>query len=556
MLATELSTRSKVLVLAGTMLGLLVAAVNQTVVSTALPRIVGELGGVGMFSWIITSFMLTSTAVVPLVGKLSDVYGRKPLFMLGIGLFMVTSAIAGLSQNIVQLIVFRALQGLGAGTLMANAFAAIGDVFPPAERGKYQGLFSAVFGLASVVGPAVGGALTDHLSWRWVFYVNIPFGLLALAVLGWGFPGLPQRPARPQVDYLGVASMMLAVVPLLLALVWGGDQYPWLSGQVLGLLALAGAGLILFLLAEARAADPLLPLGLFRNRVFVVANSVTFLTGIAMFGAISFIPLFVQGALGASATHSGLVTMPMMLGMVTSSTIAGQMVSRLGRYRALVLVGASLMTLAMYLLSLMDAGTDQATAVRNMVVLGVGLGMSMPVLGLVVQNALPYRLLGVASASSQFFRQVGGLLGVAVFGTLMNSQLRTNLAQSLPETVSGRVPSELLAPLQDARVLLQPEVLAGLEGRFLAALGEEGPALFAQALAALREALADALAPLFFIGFVLSAAGVAIALWLPELPLRRRLGEEAPPAHLPPQGLPRSEGRLPYSPPAAAGDDG
>ncbi len=552
----ELGTRTKVLVLAGTMLGLLVSAVNQTVVSTALPRIVGELGGVGMFSWIITSFMLTSTAVVPLVGKLSDVYGRKPLFMLGILVFMATSAIAGLSQDILQLIVFRALQGVGAGMLMANAFAIIGDVFPPAERGKYQGLFSAVFGLASVVGPGLGGAITDHLSWRWVFYVNIPFGLLALAVLGWGFPPLPRQPGRPPVDYLGVAAMMLAVVPLLLALVWGGDQYPWLSAPVVGLLCLAAAGLALFLLAESRATDPILPLPLFRDRVFVVANGVTFLTGIAMFGAISFMPLFVQGALGASATNSGLVTMPMMLGLVLASTASGQVVSRLGRYRLLVLTGVAIMAAGMFLLSRMDAGTSIGTATVNMVVMGVGLGMSMPVLGLVVQNALPYRLLGVASASTQFFRQVGGLMGVAVFGTLMNTNLRANLGQSMPETVRGRVPGELLAPLQDARVLLQPETLDGLQGRFVAALAEDGIVLFAQALAALREALAESLAPLFFIGFVLSLLGLAMALFLPELPLRRSLGEE--PASLRQTGMgPRpAENPSPYPSPAPSGEEG
>jgi MFS family permease len=275
-----------------------------------------------------------------------------------------------------------------------------------------------------------------------------------------------------------------------------------------------------------------------------------------MFGAISFMPLFVQGALGASATNSGLVTMPMMVGLVLASTASGQVVSRLGRYRLLVLTGVAITAAGMFLLSRMDASTTTGTATVNMVVMGVGLGMSMPVLGLVVQNALPYRLLGVASASTQFFRQVGGLMGVAVFGTLMNTNLRAKLGQSMPETVGGRVPGELLAPLQDARVLLQPETLDGLQGRFVAALAEDGIVLFAQALAALREALAESLAPLFFIGFVLSVLGLAMALFLPELPLRRSLEEE--PASLRQTGMgPRpAENPSPYPSPAASGEEG
>ncbi len=530
----KLSARSKAIVIAGTMLGLLVAAISQTVVSTALPRIIGELGGLNLFSWVFTASMLTSTTVVPLVGKLSDLYGRKPFFITGIVVFMVTSALAGLSQSMVQLIVFRGFQGIGAGMIMANAFAIIGDLFPPSERGRYMGLFSAVFGLASVIGPLLGGWITDNLSWRWVFYVNIPVGVVALSVLMVGFPWIRPSGTRPAIDYWGVAALILAVVPLLLALVWAGDLYPWLSPQIAGLLAMSVAGTVTFILAERAAADPIMPLSMFRSPVFSVAIVITFLTGMGMFGAITFTPMFIQGALGSSATNSGLVTMPMMMGLVVASTTAGQLITRTGRYRLLVILGGIVLAAGMYLMSRMGEGTAHMVTVRNMIIVGLGLGTSMPILGLVVQNAMPYRLLGVATSSVQFFRQIGGTLGIAIFGTLVTTHLRDSLRAELPAEVQG-LPEPVLESLEDPQVLLSPDALDRLREAF-AARGPQGADLFAETIDSMRVVLAEAITNVFFLGMLISVAALAVSVFLREMPLRTTLAgdEEARPVAAPP----------------------
>lgn len=536
----ELSPRAKAIVMAGTMLGMLVAAIDQTVVSTALPRIIGELGGLSLFSWVFTSYMLTSTITVPLVGKFGDMYGRKPFFMAGILVFTIASALAGLSQNMTELIILRGLQGVGAGAITANAFAIIGDIFSPLERGKYQGLFSAVFGLASIIGPAVGGTITDHLSWRWVFYVNIPVGVVAQVVIWRGFPWVHDRHTQHQIDYLGIATMTGAVVPLLLALVWAGDVYDWQSAQIAALLTVAGASLFAFLWVESRAEEPIVPLGLFGNRVFVVASSITFLTGIGMFGTVAFMPLFIQGVLGASATNSGIVTLPMMLGMVVSSTLAGQIVSRTGRYKYLVIASGLVMTIGMLLMGRMSAQTPYSTAVINMIIVGTGVGIGMPVLGLAVQNAVPQRMLGVATSSTQFFRQIGGTIGVAIFGTLLTTQVRADLRGELPPQVQAASP-ELLSQLEDPQALLSPARLDQLHAGF-ATFGAQADALFDQTVAAMQTVLGTAIADAFFVAMFVAAASFALTFFLPEAPLRATV-VETPEREAPPVGA-RAEPRV------------
>lgn len=513
------------LVIAGTMLGLLVSAVNQTVVSTALPRIIGELGGISLFSWVFTAYMLTSTTTVPLVGKLGDMYGRKPFFMAGIAVFMAGSALAGLSQDMTQLIIFRGLQGFGAGAITACAFAIIGDIFAPSERGRYMGLFSAVYGFASILGPTVGGTITDNLSWRWVFYVNVPFGIVALGVLWYGFPWIRPPAGSQRVDYFGVAALAGSIVPLLLALVWGGDLYAWNSPQIVALFAAAAVGAGAFIYAEQRADEPIIPLELFRNRVFVVAAGVTFLTGIGMFGAITFMPMFVQGVLGASATSSGVVTTPLMLGMVVSSALTGQIMSRTGKYRLLAIGGGAVLAIGMFLLTRMSASSSHAIAIRNMVVVGVGLGIGMPVLGLAVQNAVPYRLLGVVSSSNQFFRQIGGTLGVAIFGTLVTTHLRGNLQANLPQEVTETAPPAVLERLENPQVLLSPTALEQMEGVF-ASLGEAGPRLFEETISAMRMTLSDGLALVYLLAFAIAALAFLTTIFLPEIPLRTTIDSE------------------------------
>ena len=515
----ELSPRTKAIVIAGTMLALFVSAVDQTVVSTALPRIIAELGGLSLFTWVFTSYMLASTTVVPVIGKLSDLYGRKPFLMAGIVVFTVASTLNGASQTIMQLIVFRAFQGIGAGMIMATSFAVIGDLYSPAERGKFMGLFAATFGLASVFGPTLGGYITDNLSWRWVFYVNIPFGFLALAVLAVGFPWVRRPPGERYVDYWGVTALTLAVVPLLLALVWAGDVYPWLSPQIAGLLAFSALMALAFVFVENFAKEPLMPLQMFRNQIFVVAVTVTFLTGIGMFGSIVFMPWFIQGALGASATSSGVVNTPMMLGLVVAATISGQLVSRVGHYRLLIVLGGVVLAAGMYLLTLMNENTAQTVAVRNMVVIGVGLGLSLPLLTLVVQNALPYQLLGVATSTIQFFRSIGGTLGIAVFGTIVTSQIRAGLRAELPPDVTATVPPELITRLEDPQILLSPSALDRLREAF-AALGPDGPRLFTETVSSMRAVLAGALVDVFFAGFLVAILALLVSVFIRELPLR------------------------------------
>lgn len=522
----ELSPSSRRLVVAGTMLGLLVAASNQTVVSTALPRIVADLHGLNLLSWVFASYMLTSTTAVPIAGKLSDMFGRKPFFLGGIVLFLAASAAAGASQTMVQLIVLRGIQGFGGGMLMSSAFTVIADLFPPAERGRYQGLFTSTFALSSIVGPTIGGTLTDHLSWRAVFYMNLPIGLAALAILGAKLPGLARPPGKQTVDYAGVALLSGGIVALLLALVWGGDVYAWASPEIAALLGAAALMLVVFLHVEARAVEPLLPLYLFRIRVVAVGSLLIFLTGVMMTGILTFMPIFLQAVLGASATNSGLVLSPMMLAVVLASNLSGQMVSRSGRYRRLIILGGAVLLGGMFTLSRFGTGTSWPQAVAGMALVGTGIGLGMPLLNLAVQSSVGRRHLGVATSSSQFFRQIGATLGVAVFGTLVATGIHSNLERNLSGTVTSAVPAPLVSRLEDADVVLSPNGRQALAAEF-AALGPEGEGLFDEALAAVRLSVSDALTGVFSIGFAVAAATLALAFFLPDQRLATSWAEAA-----------------------------
>ena len=516
--AFNLEPRQKAVVVAGTLLALFVAAIDQTVVNTALPRIIGDLGGLSLFSWVITAYLLTSTTSVPLAGKLSDLYGRKPFMIAGIVIFTATSIFAGASQSMVQLITARGFQGIGAGLIMANSFAMIGELFPPDQRARYQGLFAAVFGVSSVIGPLIGGAFTDHLSWRWVFYVNIPFGMAAISVLWFFFPNIQSNQTERRIDYLGGLTLTVVVIPLLLALVWGGNRdYAWDSAQIIGLFAASAVGLVVFVLIELRAADPVLPLSLFRNRIFVTANLAMFFVGVCMFGAMSYTNLFVQGVLGFSATNSGVTIMPMTLGLVVSSVVSGQVLARVRFSRPFILAGAAVLAVGMFLLSRMAVDTAYLTTVRNMVVIGFGVGLALPVLALVVQNALPFRMLGVASSSSQFFRQIGGTLGVAIFGTLVSNSM-ADLPQRLPPALQQADPQQI-ERLQEPNLLVSPDALDQVRQAFAQA-GPEGAALFEQSLGAMRNLLATGITDAYFVGMVVAVLAFAVTLFLPELRLR------------------------------------
>ncbi len=538
----ELGTRTKVLVIAGTMLGLFTAAMDQTVVATSIPKIVADLGGFGLFSWVGTGFLLAATTTVPIVGRLSDMFGRKPFFMAGIFVLLLGSALSGSSQNIEQLIAFRVIQGFGAGMIMSIAFTIVGDVFPPAERGRWMGLMSGVFAAASVLGPLIGGTLTDHVDWRWVFYINIPMGGVALALLAFGMPRL--RPAAtPKIDYRGLVLLCATTVPMLLAFSWAGDRYAWVSPEVIGFLAWSVVALVLFVYAELRTDEPLLPMHLFRNRVFTVSSLVTLITGFAMMGSLFYIPLFVQGVLGASATRSGFVTMPMMIAMAIAAAISGQVMSRLGKYRVLGVVGLIVMVLGMAYLSTMDELSTRREVTYAMIVFGIGLGTSIPLFTLAVQNSVPYPVMGISTSTMQFLRSVGGTMGVAIMFSVIQAQYHDGIQENVPAVV--REQEQLSQALDDPQFLLNPAALDQVQAAF-AGFGETGQALFEETVTGVRVSLAAGVSESFFIAIWVLCLAVVAGAFLKEEPLRKTHlpVEEAPP--------PAAEGE-PAMPPLVGG---
>ena len=427
-----LSHRQILIVLAGVMAGMLLFALDQGIVGTALPRIVSELGGLDKLSWVVTAYLLTSTATTPLWGKISDLYGRRLIFQVAIIIFLIGSALSGLSQNMVQLIGFRALQGVGGGGLFAIALSIIGDVIPPRERGRYQGYFGAVFGVSSVAGPLLGGWLTDGPGWRWIFYINLPVGLAALVVTSMVLR-MPVIRRQHKIDYLGAATIVGAVTCLLLYLDWRGNDYGWTDPFALVLVAgtvlLAG----LFVAIERRADEPIIPMRLFRNPVFSVGNLFAFLAGVAMFGTIIFLPVYLQAVKGFSPTESGLALLPAIIGIFSTSITSGQLITRTGRYKIFPVIGAAVMAVALFLLSRLGVDTPFWQVAFYEYLFGAGLGLTMQTIVTAVQNSVEYRDMGSATSSTTFFRQMGGAVGAAVFGAVLSSRLAHYLAQQLAE---------------------------------------------------------------------------------------------------------------------------
>jgi EmrB/QacA subfamily drug resistance transporter len=482
-------------IFSGLMLVLLLAALDQTIVATALPTIVGELGGLDHLSWVTSAFLLGQTAVTPIYGKLGDLYGRKRVLQSAVVLFLVGSVLCGQARGMTELIAFRAIQGLGAGGLIVLSQAVIGDVVSPRERGKYQGLFGAVFGVASVAGPLLGGVIVDAVSWRWIFYVNLPIGLVALAVLTTVLPSTKGR-ERPVIDYLGAGLLASGLSAIVLVTSLGGTTWAWGSTQVV-LVSISGLALLtLFLAAERKAREPVLPLALLRNRVFVIAGTLSLIVGFALFGSVTFLPLYFQTVNGASPTAAGLHLVPMMAGVLLTSIGSGQLISRTGRYRAFPILGTALMALGLLLLSGLDVDTSTATSALYLLLLGLGLGSTMQVLVLVVQNAVDYEVLGAATAGVTLFRGIGGSLGAAVFGTIFSSRLGSELSGAL----SGR---------------LGHQVAAGgrLTGDQVAHLAEPARSMY-------ENAYVNAFSPVALTAAGVALLGFALAWMLPERPLR------------------------------------
>lgn len=539
-LGETLDSRQKWLLLGSLMVCLFVGALDQTVVSTATPRILADLGGFGLLSWLFTSYMLTSTVIIPLVGKLGDIYGRKLFLIGGVFLFMVSSAACGAAPNMPVLIWMRAVQGLGGGMIFASVFATMGDLFSPAERGKYIGLFTGMFSLASILGPAFGGFLTDNLSWRWVFYVNIPVSLVAMPAIYFNLPARA-RSGRPKLDFLGAALLSASSVMALLALVWAGDKYAWGSSQIIGLLSGSVVVLGFFIWQEARHPEPILPLHLFRNRVFLMSNLIVFTFGVGVFGAFQFLGIYVQTALDASATTSGVISTPQSLGVLITSVIGGQVISRTGKYKWQTFLGTVLIAISLGMLTQLSLETKLWHISAMMVVLGLGFGLVLPTMSLVVQNAVSYQYIGVASSSSQFFRQIGSVLGIAVFGAILANTYHSQFADRFGPEDRAAVGPAVTAQLDDPTVKLNKQAYARIEQHVLALDG--GEAILARAESAQGESVVRAVRNIYTAAFGAALLCALFAMLMQELPLRRTV-QGGPPGQVP-QGATATGGPVP-----------
>jgi EmrB/QacA subfamily drug resistance transporter len=523
----DLTHKRKVTIMIAILASMFFSAINQTIVSTAMPRIIAELGGMDLYSWVITVYMLTSTIATILVGKLSDIYGRKPFILIGIVFFMIGSFLSGLSADIYQLIIYRGIQGVGAGIIMASVFSAIGDLFSPRERGKWTGVMTAVFGFSSVLGPPLGGWLVDNLDWKWLFWIFLPLGIVAFALILFLFPKTERREAE-KIDYLGSFFLSLTLIPLLLGFSWAGTKYDWDSPEILGLFGASAVFLIIFLLVERKAQSPVLPLYLFRNDIVTISNVVGFIMNAGMMGALIYLPFFIQGVEGISPTYSGYVTMPMSIALVVVSGVTGKWITKTGKYKRFALIGMPIMVAGMLIMAYMN---NVWMSVVAMIVFGIGLGMGMPIFSLTVQNAVSPKDLGVATASTQLFRNMGGTIGIAVMGTIMQTSLTNNLKEVAKNSGAGLAQldpqtAQQLAPFQNPELLLDQPKLEQLQETLPAAVQP----IVTKMVETLRDALASSLTTVFLSGAALLAVAVVLTFFIREIPLRttNKIPEETP----------------------------
>ncbi|MDD3735149.1 MAG: MDR family MFS transporter [Candidatus Pacebacteria bacterium] len=521
---------NKPLILGGVILVMLLSALDQTIVATAMPKIVSEFNGLSHLSWVFTAYMLASTITVPIYGKLSDIFGRRGLYFLGIFIFLLGSGLCGFASSMLWLIVCRAIQGIGGGAMMVNSIAIIADVFPPAERAKWQGLMGGVFGLASIGGPLLGGWITDTFSWRWIFYINLPLGIIAIAVLAAALPKIKPDRSKRSIDYLGAALLTITLIPLLLALVWGGSQYPWKSWQIISLFTVAAVGCFGFVMRERVAKEPIISLSLFKNKVFLTSVIITFITTMGMFGAILYIPTFAQGVIGVTATYSGLILTPMMIAVIVTSAISGQIIARTGKYKTLGIIGMIIAIVGMWWFSTIGVDTTESMLGMRMVVLGIGLGITMPIFTIAVQSAFSKKRMGEVTAGTQLFRSIGGTVGTAIFGGVMNSQLASRLANinsdPFVKTMQSTMPNSPITNINPNTVqtLLTPEAQSQITAVFSKVpsyLQGQLSNSFNHFLGVIKLAFAQSVSHIFIIATILMAAALLIMFFMPQIAIRK-----------------------------------
>jgi len=511
------------ILITGLLIAMLFGALDQTIVGTAMPRIVGDLGGLAYMAWLTTAYMLTSTTVVPIAGKLSDLLGRKVVYVTGIAIFMVGSALSGTAHTMGQLILFRGFQGIGGGVMMPMAMIIIGDIFTGKQRAKWQGVFGAIFGLSSVIGPQVGGWIVDALNWHWVFYINLPIGAVAIVFIMLGLHG-HQKTGRVRFDVAGIATMIIGVVSMLLALTFGGKNYAWDSWQIIGLFSLAVLTLVSFVIIETKTAEPILPVQLFRNKTFSLINSIGFLMSVGMFGAVMFIPLFLQGIAGVSPSASGTAMTPMMITLMIGSILGGRLVLKIG-VRLQMIIGMVIMAASFVLLSTLTVQTHSVTVSLYMVVLGAGLGLVFPILTLALQESFPKSQLGVVTSSSQFFRQIGGTFGMTILGAVLNSKSSSLLTKHLSPLLSHLPANPMVSQLQsmiktDAQglysSLLNPAILAKMPTVFIH-----------EFVPIIKSSLVDSLHSVFLFGLIFVLLGTVLAFFIGKISFSDGKSEES-----------------------------
>jgi EmrB/QacA subfamily drug resistance transporter len=509
--------KNRTIVLIGLIIAMFFSALDGTIVGTAMPKIVGDLGGLSMMTWLTTAYLLTSTTVVPIAGKLADLLGRKTVYVTGLIIFMAGSALCGMAHNMTELIIYRGIQGIGGGIMMPMAMIVIGDLFTGKERAKFQGVFGAIYGLASVIGPQIGGWIVDSLNWKWVFYINLPVGILATIFIAIGLQG--RKNTGPiYFDIAGMFTMIVGVVSLLLALSFGGKDYAWDSWQILGLFALAVIGLVSFVIVESKAKEPILPMYLFKNRTFLFLNLVGFFMTIGMFGAITFVPFFMQGILGVSATQSGTIMTPMMISMIITSIIGGQVVYKVG-IKPQIMTGMLIMASGLFLLTTVNMGTSKLVATSCMAVIGLGLGLVMPTITLALQETFSKQELSVVTSSNQFFRSIGGTFGITILGAVMNSRSGTLLTDNLVPFLNS-LPAQagpLVSKLKDM-IATNPQGLYQM--LFNAETMNKMPSFLTDKMVPiLKTSLMDSLHSVFFVGLGFAVIGAVCTLFIKQIKL-------------------------------------